>query len=109
VLLFVACQHISDLKRLFLKNENLIVNGHSRPPYKFIDILIGILSPYSRGIGRELIVALEAQAKASGHKRTVLDARKAAVDFYQKTGYKITEKSYLLFDVIQHYRMVKKL
>ena len=62
-----------------------------------------------QGIGGALIVALEAQAKASGHKRIVLDAREEAVDFYQKSGYKITEKSYLLFDVIQHYRMVKSL
>ena len=66
--------------------------------------------PYERsGIGRELMKAAELRAKESSHKYMVLDAREPAVGFYQKLGYKITEKSYLLFDVIQHYRMKKEL
>ncbi len=62
-----------------------------------------------KGIGRELVNTIEQHVKKSSHKLIILDAREEAVGFYQKLGYKITEKSYLLFDVIQHYRMVKAL
>ena len=62
-----------------------------------------------KGIGRELVNTIEQHAKKSSHQLIILDAREEAVGFYQKSGYKITGKSYLLFDVIQHYRMVKAL
>ena len=39
----------------------------------------------------------------------VLDAREPATGFYEKLGYRITEKTYLLFNEIQHYRMIKNL
>ncbi|NOQ88708.1 MAG: GNAT family N-acetyltransferase [Gammaproteobacteria bacterium] len=63
----------------------------------------------TQGIGRELIKAIERHAKESSHKYIVLDAREPAVGFYRKLGYKIIEKSYLLFDEIQHYKMTKDL
>ena len=38
----------------------------------------------------------------------VLDpSRLGAVDFYKKLGYQVAEKSYLLFDEIQHFQMRK--
>ena len=60
-----------------------------------------------KGIGSELLKALEFQAKSSARKTIVLDARESAVQFYEKKGYKVIEKSYLLFDAIQHYKMSK--
>ena len=66
--------------------------------------------PYrGQGIGRQLITALEHQSIKSDHGRIVLDARDTALEFYKKQGYEVSEKSYLLFDVIQHYRMKKNL
>lgn len=62
-----------------------------------------------KGIGRELIKTMEKQAKQSSCKKIILDAREPAVDFYTKLGYKTIEKSYLLFDEIQHFRMIKEL
>jgi predicted GNAT family N-acyltransferase len=62
-----------------------------------------------QGIGRELIKALENHASVSACKKIVLDAREPAVGFYQKFGYEVLNKSYLLFDEIQHFRMVKYL
>jgi len=62
-----------------------------------------------QGIGRALIKALEQRAKASSHKKIILDAREPAIDFYKKLGYQVIKKSYLLFDEIQHFRMSKKL
>lgn len=62
-----------------------------------------------RGIGRELISAMESHARDTGVKIIVLDAREPAVGFYRKLGYSVVEKSYLLFDEIQHFRMSKEL
>jgi predicted GNAT family N-acyltransferase len=62
-----------------------------------------------QGIGRALITAMEDHAMDSHMRTIVLDAREAAVGFYQRLGYRVIEKSYLLFDEIQHFRMIKNL
>lgn len=62
-----------------------------------------------QGIGRALIEALEQHAKKFSHKKIILHAREPAVAFYKKLGYQVIEKSYLLFDEIQHFHMSKKL
>lgn len=62
-----------------------------------------------KGIGREMIKVMEKFARNASCKTIILDAREPAVGFYQKLGYKVAEKSYLLFDEIQHYRMIKVL
>jgi len=62
-----------------------------------------------RGIGRRLIDTIETEAKEFSCSKIILDAREPAVGFYKKLGYQITEKTYLLFDQIQHFRMEKYL
>ena len=62
-----------------------------------------------QGIGRELIKSMEAYAGESARRKIVLDAREPTVGFYQKLGYEVSEKSYLLFDEIQHFRMKKNI
>ena len=61
------------------------------------------------GIGRMIVEALEKEAADKHVNTIVLDAREPAVGFYQKLGYTIEAKSYVLFDEIQHYRMKKQL
>ena len=61
------------------------------------------------GIGRMIVDALELEAAGKGIRMLILDAREPAVGFYQKLGYSIEAKSYLLFGKIQHYRMQKTL
>jgi len=39
----------------------------------------------------------------------ILHARDYALNFYEKLGYQKIEKSYKLFDVLQHYLMTKNL
>jgi predicted GNAT family N-acyltransferase len=71
---------------------------------------MAVTRKYERqGVGRALITTIEDQASDSGIQTIVLDAREPAVDFYKKLGYQVIEKSYLLFDEIQHFRMVKTL
>lgn len=62
-----------------------------------------------KGYGAIIISYLEHSAKQSGLSKIFLDARENAVAFYEQMGYKITEKSYLLFGEIQHWRMEKSL
>ena len=60
-----------------------------------------------RGIGRQLMQHMEEIARNKGCKETILHAREIALPFYEKLGYDITEKSHLLFGVIQHFLMIK--
>lgn len=62
-----------------------------------------------KGIGKLIMRYLEKVATEKGWQEIVLEARENAVPFYESLGYSITEKSYLLFGEIQHYRMQKAL
>ena len=62
-----------------------------------------------RGVGRAIITHMENYARQHSSKELFFNARDNALGFYEKLGYKITEKSYLLFDSIQHYKMSKTL
>lgn len=62
-----------------------------------------------RGYGRFIMDACEEKAKAIGCSKIILHARDYAVDFYKKLNYQLIEKSYKLFDVLQHYLMEKEL
>lgn len=62
-----------------------------------------------KGIGRQLMNTMEQYANSSGCRNIVLDAREPAVAFYQKLGYRLIKKSYLLFGEIQHFLMQKEL
>ncbi|HRE75916.1 MAG TPA: GNAT family N-acetyltransferase [Flavobacteriales bacterium] len=62
-----------------------------------------------KGIGKLLLLEAEKIAKESGHQKMILQARENAVPFYERCGYTITEKTFLLWETIQHYLMEKKL
>ena len=62
-----------------------------------------------QGIGRSIVEHMEAYAIQHEANELFLNARDNALLFYKKLGYEITEKSYLLFNSIQHYKMRKKL
>ena len=59
------------------------------------------------GIGRKIVEHMEQYSKDNNVHELFLNARENAVGFYEKSGYRVTEKSYLLFDSIQHYKMIK--
>lgn len=62
-----------------------------------------------KGYGKTIMLATEKAAKDRGDTKMILHARDYAVDFYIKLDYRTVEKSYLLFDVLQHYLMEKEL
>ncbi len=67
------------------------------------------LNLHGKGIGKKIIKALEEEASRRGAKSVFLQAREIAVPFYLSCGYEIIEKTFLLYDSIQHYSMKKNL
>lgn len=62
-----------------------------------------------RKLGKLVLEFLERKAVETRRYKMVLQARQNAVNFYVANGYVVEEKSFLLFDSIQHYRMSKQL
>lgn len=62
-----------------------------------------------QGHGTRVMEALEQVARDMGARSVMLQSREGAVPFYRACGYRVVEKSYLLFNEIQHYRMHKSL
>jgi N-acetylglutamate synthase-like GNAT family acetyltransferase len=62
-----------------------------------------------KGVGTKILNVLERRLTKNGAKTIILNARENAVKFYQKHNYKIIEKGNILFDVIEHFKMRKKI
>jgi GNAT superfamily N-acetyltransferase len=62
-----------------------------------------------KNIGSLLLKFAEERARNDLRKTMILQARDYAVPFYEKNGYRISEKTFLLWDTIQHYLMTKNL
>lgn len=60
-------------------------------------------------LGNMLLEAAEEKANELGAETIFLQARENAVNFYRRNGYIIKEKTFLLFNTIQHFSMEKKL
>jgi len=60
-------------------------------------------------IGTAVLKYLEEKAKENNCNYLILQARDLAVPFYLKNGYEVREKTFVLFDNIQHFLMEKKL
>lgn len=61
------------------------------------------------GLGILLMEKAEMHAREKGLKKIFLHSRASACEFYRKQGYILIEKTYLLFNEIQHYSMEKPL
>jgi ribosomal protein S18 acetylase RimI-like enzyme len=62
-----------------------------------------------KGFGKLLLDHFEIIARKQKLKYITLQARENAVSFYKRNGYEVKEKTMLLWDTIQHYRMEKQL
>ena len=62
-----------------------------------------------KGLGKLIVSFLEKKAIELNLKTVELQARENAVNFYKSSGYSVKEKSFLLWGIIQHYLMEKKL
>ena len=64
-------------------------------------------SLHGKGYGKSIMNAVEKRSIELGNSKMILHARDYALPFYEKLDYKLIEKSYKLFDVLQHYLMEK--
>lgn len=62
-----------------------------------------------KGLGKLILTSLENKAKEIGLRVIELQARENALQFYKNNNYKLKEKSFKLWDIIQHYLMYKDL
>lgn len=62
-----------------------------------------------KGLGKLIVAKLEEDAKRIGLKTIELQARENALEFYKSQGYIVKEISFKLWDIIQHYLMIKEL
>ena len=62
-----------------------------------------------KGLGKKIMLYMEDRAREKGAEYVVLHARENALEFYKSCGYHVIEKSYLLWEQIQHYLMKKSL
>lgn len=62
-----------------------------------------------KGLGNLIMAFLEEKAAEQGLHTLELQARINAVAFYERNGYTIREKTFLLWGIIQHYLMSKQL
>lgn len=62
-----------------------------------------------KSLGKRIVKFLEEKALELKLNEIELQARENAVKFYESQGYVIKEKTFLLWGIIQHYLMVKKL
>lgn len=62
-----------------------------------------------KGIGKLIINYLEEKAKEKKLVEIQLQARENAVQFYKSCNYTVSQKSFLLWGIIQHYLMTKSL
>ena len=62
-----------------------------------------------KGLGKLIVTQLEIEAKRINLTTIELQARENALEFYKSQGYIIKEPSFKLWDIIQHYLMVKSI
>lgn len=60
-------------------------------------------------LGVVMLSYFERMAREKGIDTMILQARETAVKFYARNGYEVVEKTFLLFNEIQHYLMKKNL
>lgn len=82
----------------------------------FIDDIVGQIrymgvhpEYQGKGLGKMVIAYLEGKALENNRKTMILHARENAIKFYENCGYSIKEKSYLMWNEIQHWLMEKTL
>ncbi|MES2761519.1 MAG: GNAT family N-acetyltransferase [Bacteroidota bacterium] len=62
-----------------------------------------------KGLGKLILAKLEEEAQEINLQTIELQARENAVEFYKSQGYAVKETSFKLWDIIQHYLMMKEI
>jgi N-acetylglutamate synthase-like GNAT family acetyltransferase len=104
-------QEENSLQRMLLDEDGKIVSCgrlHLNSPTEAQIRYMAVETGYrGKGIGKMMIEELENLAVNAGVKTIVLQARENAVEFYLACGYIKVKETFLLYDSIQHYLMIK--
>lgn len=103
---FMAVDTGCEAKNKVIAIARLQFNSNAEAQIRYMAVT---RSHERKGIGSKLVNTIERRAQNASCKNIVLDAREPAIGFYQKLGYRVISKSYLLFNEIQHFRMAKQL
>jgi N-acetylglutamate synthase-like GNAT family acetyltransferase len=98
--------YISDEKGNFIACGRLQENAGKVGQIRFMAVSPG---HQGEGLGKKIVEFLEQKAKELNLNSIELQARENAVKFYEACGYRIKEKSFLLWGQIQHYLMEKQI
>lgn len=98
----------------FIENENaeviacgrLQINPNNIGQIRFMAVA---KNEQGKGYGENVLLFLEEKAQSLQLQAIELQARENALGFYEKKGYHIVEKSFLLWGQIQHHLMSKKM
>ncbi|MBC8311015.1 MAG: GNAT family N-acetyltransferase [Candidatus Marinimicrobia bacterium] len=97
---------ILDEKNTLIGVGMILLNSTEAAQIRFM----GIKGNYrGMNLGNTIMESLELLARKNKSSKIILHSREGAVKFYEKNGFRIVEKSYLLFGEIQHYLMQKNL
>jgi ribosomal protein S18 acetylase RimI-like enzyme len=103
----------TGINRMVLDEKNhpigvgmLLINSIEEAQIRFMGV-----SENCQGmrVGTILMDCLESIACEHRCSHIILQSRENAVKFYEKSGFKVVKKSYLLFGEIQHFLMKKNL
>lgn len=102
-----ACRHV-----LITEGDEPIAAARWRPYDEKTAKLqrVAVRKPFrGQGLGRELILFMERDAKELGYEASVLDGQCQAGTFYRKLGYEVISEQPFYDAGILHVRMKKKL
>ena len=94
------------------ENNNIIAVGrfHKTSQHQAQIRYMAVANNYQgKGLGKQLIQALELAASQQGVTEISLNARQQAVNFYQDQGYQKIAFSHQLYNEVDHYLMTKPL
>ena len=92
-------KHLKAIARLDLK-ENSVAQ------VRFVAVDTEL---QGKGFGKKLMLGIEEYCKQHAIQKIELQARENAVKFYLNLDYELIEKTNLLFGLVQHYLMTKKI
>lgn len=92
---------------LYDENQLLAVGRMDEQENRWVQIRFFAVETYcqGKGIGNLLMKQLINDARINGIVGITLQARENAVNFYQKLGFQVVQKTHILFGEIQHFEM----
>lgn len=103
---------LSSINAYIEHNDKVIACGRLQDKGKGIGQIryMAVDTDYQgKGLGKLIVAQLEKEAEKIHISNIELQARENALEFYKSQGYAVKEISFKMWDIIQHYLMVKSI